>query len=480
MQKQFCFGLGIALFCVAAVLYFNTNSSNNFDLRPVGKTEALTVNGGGSNGFSNVYGVTCGIAGSSGGCNGTNGIAGSGVGTILMDAATALILYDKNSDVVVIPQEIEEALQENVSCLDPISLVWVRTRTSDIDTETLLKKIKEEYSYSFLEPVNSTFMWQKGCGYLFNALRNRAEIDSANPPPLVHEKKLKLNMLYDIKSVDGEFFYSGGMTDDKPIVLMINPLSHPTSVLFQILTLNMGYKYPMISNDFENNLQPASYILYLAQKKENVLQAKSEIIDDEKIFLIKVFSEEYNYLDQCPKPRFFTFYLLPEYHYAVKQLEVHSQNNELVYKIVNKNFKKLSGKKVYLPNESILQRYTHVTISDLVSSTPLYTENFLITEVSTKKINNKQFNLKNKFSDSGTLITDRSLRDTDEGISYMIPDNPADLDRVIEAALNGTDFVPTPLPSTTAIVIKWLLCIAGIAMIVYAGYEKFFKKKKKQ
>jgi hypothetical protein len=390
--------------------------------------------------------------------------------------AATEILHDKNSDAVVIPQEIEKALKENVSCLDPISLVWVRTRTSDIDTETLLKKIKEEFSYSFLEPVNSTFMWQKGCGYLFNASRNSVEIDSANPPPFAHEKKLKLNMLYDIKSVDGEFFYSGGMTDNKPIVLMINPLSHPSSFLFQILTLNMGYKYPMNSNDFENNLQPVSYILYLAQKKENVLQVKSEIIDNEKTFLIKVFSEEYNYLDQCSKPRFFTFYLLPEYHYAVKQIEVHSQNNELVYKIFNKNFKKLPGKKVYLPNESIIQRHTHITINDIVSSPPLYSENFLITEVSTKKINNKQFNLKNKFSDSGTLITDRALKDTDEGISYYMPANPADLDRVIEAALTGGDFVPTPLPSTMAIVIKWLLCIAGIAMILYAGYKRFIKK----
>jgi hypothetical protein len=47
---------------------------------------------------------------------------------------------------------------------------------------------------------------------------------------------------------------------------------------------------------------------------------------------------------------------------------------------------------------------------------------------------------------------------------------------LIKSALNGTDFVPTPLPSTTAIIIKWLRCFAGIAMILYAVYKKFIEK----
>jgi hypothetical protein len=51
MQKQLCFGLGIALFCVATVLYYCANNGDNFDLRPVGEAEALTVNGGGETGY---------------------------------------------------------------------------------------------------------------------------------------------------------------------------------------------------------------------------------------------------------------------------------------------------------------------------------------------------------------------------------------------------------------------------------------------
>jgi hypothetical protein len=75
MQRQLCFGLGIALFCVAAVLYFNTNSRNNLDLRPVGKVEALTVNGGGVPGASFEI-IAC--TGSYG-CN-ASGLNGNGPG----------------------------------------------------------------------------------------------------------------------------------------------------------------------------------------------------------------------------------------------------------------------------------------------------------------------------------------------------------------------------------------------------------------
>jgi hypothetical protein len=32
-------------------LYFHTNNGNNFDLRPVGEAEALSVNGGGETGY---------------------------------------------------------------------------------------------------------------------------------------------------------------------------------------------------------------------------------------------------------------------------------------------------------------------------------------------------------------------------------------------------------------------------------------------
>jgi hypothetical protein len=87
MQKQLCFGLGIALFCVAAVVYYCANNGNSFNLRTVGEAEALTVNGGGQAGASYSTGecgggtgqcIASGYIGSSGGDKWATAIATCG------------------------------------------------------------------------------------------------------------------------------------------------------------------------------------------------------------------------------------------------------------------------------------------------------------------------------------------------------------------------------------------------------------------
>jgi hypothetical protein len=48
-----CIGLGIALFGVATLVYFNGSTNNEIELRSVGEKEAVTVCGGGE------LGTTC-------------------------------------------------------------------------------------------------------------------------------------------------------------------------------------------------------------------------------------------------------------------------------------------------------------------------------------------------------------------------------------------------------------------------------------
>ena len=66
-------------------------------------------------------------------------------------------------------------------------------------------------------------------------------------------------------------------------------------------------------------------------------------------------------------------------------------------------------------------------------------------------------------------------------VKYRMPANPADLDRVIEAALTGKEFVPTPIrPSLFALILRWGLVIVGLCMIIYALVSmliKFIKHK---
>jgi hypothetical protein len=133
MQKQLCFSLGIALFCVAAVLYFNTNSGNNFDLRTVSETEARSVNGGGE----------------------TN--------TLPEDAVNGREIIQN------LPKEIEDVLKKNAEKLNKVSLIFRRTRTTQLPAEQLLKQIHCLYEYGFFEPSDHKFIWQSPCFYQYSS-----------------------------------------------------------------------------------------------------------------------------------------------------------------------------------------------------------------------------------------------------------------------------------------------------------------------
>jgi hypothetical protein len=373
---------------------------------------------------------------------------------------------------VEIPVEMKSALEKNTLELNPISFSWVTRRSTTMDLKSFFTTTKMEHNCGFFEPENNIFMWQNGYGYSFRAARTSVKPVNGKIP-YAYDNDIQLDMYANHYAIDGQCFYAGGALDDNPGSMSIYPLTSDVVFLSHPFTFYCGYKYPNSKDEMEE--LPMSYILYLNQKG-GLTSIQKTRIEGNEAFQIEAISEGYNAIDQYSIKRIISFWLLPQYNYALKQIDIKSVDNKLVHRITNDDFRLLPSKKTYIPHRSTIQHYTYSTINDTIVTSSLFTEDISLTEVSTHKINKKQFDLRNKFSSPGTLVGDRVLQNTDEGVIYIVPANPADLDRVIEAALSGKDFVPTPLPSTAAIVIKWLLCIAGIAMILYAGYKKFIKK----
>jgi hypothetical protein len=76
MRRILCFGSGIALFCVAGLLYVAGNQNNQPGMRAVGNNEAERVIGGGQMGASLTAPITCGTTDV--GCNAAQGTALTG------------------------------------------------------------------------------------------------------------------------------------------------------------------------------------------------------------------------------------------------------------------------------------------------------------------------------------------------------------------------------------------------------------------
>ena len=241
-------------------------------------------------------------------------------------------------------------------------------------------------------------------------------------------------------------------------------------VVNQEYTSFIGYKFPNTGAELGNS--PISYVLYLVNNGTIIDRRTEQDITDGELLFLKIQSKDiWSYTE-----RFFNFWLVSKYGAAVKKFTIESLDGKLVQDIENHDFFKLPNKSVYIPKKTTVNYYSYHTIPFDISDTPIFTDEYTLVEASTKKISDKQFDLRTKYSIPGTQIGDRTLQDTPDGVQYIVPANPADMGRVIEGALTGGNFTPTPLASRFAAISCWTIMLAGTGMIVYALFAKFTKK----
>jgi hypothetical protein len=402
----------------------------------------------------------------------------------------------QSSSVNSIPNEIQKVLLKNVGTIVPISVVWQQQRSASMNIDNFCKRIGGGPGlYNFFEPEDNVFMWQDEQSFLFSH-KKEVQIrigliqvdDKGKVAGTVSRNEVDFVDSYRECAQDTQKYYRGKKVgnDQAPKELSVWSLEKTLTkdadypVFDQTYMTNIGFKFPVYGREIK--MQPKSFILFLLESGGKLLSLNEDVLEGDKSLKVTI-SSDHSTIYLPNQSHIYTFWILPKLSYAVKQIEVTTIDNQIEYLVVNDDFMLLPGKTVYFPRKTHVKYYVCNNTWSGRLSEPLYQEDYVLVDVSTKKINKDQFNLSKSYTQSGVMVTDRTLRglnDTDNGLTFIVPANPADLDRVIEATLNGTDFVPTPLPSTTAIVIKWLLCIAGIAMILYAGYEKFIKKKKKQ
>jgi hypothetical protein len=381
---------------------------------------------------------------------------------------------------VQVPDSVIDALKRNADAFETVSLIWKQSRYSDMNFKDLCRKTGNLYDVGFLEPENHVFLWQNSHFYQYKTKRNILQGGYTTLPKAWEVPNLKDLLLESVQegAFDGTCYFAGGgeiasNTNTPGLAIIplekVKKLTNPTLV-FQDYTTKFGIKFS--NSGKEIGTRQESYVLFLT-KEGSISNTEEKMVDGEKVFLIEIKSQ--SIMDWNNKQRIFQFKLLPKYNYVVKQCIIKSTEGELCYRIENDDFLKVPDKEAYIPQKITAEYHTFYS-SDSISPDKLFYDVYSLAKISTSKINKDQFDLRKKYIQPGTHIADHILEDTPNGLQYIIPANPADLDRVIEAALSGKDFTPTPLPSTAAIVIKWLLCIAGIAMILYAGYKKFIKK----
>jgi hypothetical protein len=390
-------------------------------------------------------------------------------------------LYAQDASVdTSLPKNITETLEKNATELDPISLVWRRERTTSMKFETLIKKINCLYDCGFLEPVNSVFMWQGGHAYLCFTDKNAV---AGQGMPTAYEAKTKgLELVETIKerSFNGETCYIGSgheqSTLNTPTLLVYSADQAKEKLPFFTICYPeylacAGYRFPLDAPELKES--HASLVLYLINngKLISVKEVRNGAADS--LLFVEIVSKE----TWTKEDHRYRFWLSKKLNFAVERLEIESLNGKMAYQVVNSDFFQVPDKGVYLPKKCTQKCFTFMTIPGIFSGTPLFEEQYRLVDISTKKINEAQFDLQRKYDNPGTMVGNHVLsKDSPHGVQYTVPANPADLDRVIEAAITGGEFVPTPLPTTGAVIVRWLLVVLGVCMILFALYVRFIKK----
>ena len=391
---------------------------------------------------------------------------------IIVCIILSVLLYlesNGNAQTLSLPTNVSDKLTENVSDMNPISITWTQRKTTSRDRDALLSRGEKLDGITFFEQRTCTFMWQDGCAYfIVNHHNNARYSDGSGSGDSIQEN-----------SYNGEIFFVGTGNKEAEFNtprIGLFPNSHlkdPTKhipAFSQQYTAFLGYKFPNIGRELgEMHLSYIHYLIGIGR----LLEAREVNVDGEPLFFVSV--EAPYYWDEDRK-RVFLFWLTPKYNYAVKRMEIKTLENQVAYSIDNMDFAQVSQKRVYLPQRTVVQCHVNEINPDSISATPLFTEIYTVSDVSSRKINDGQFNLQAKYTTPGTRVGDRVLQESDAGLVYVMPANPADLDRVIEAARTGGNFVPTPITSTAAIVFRWLLVAAGIVLVVYVLLRRFVKQ----
>jgi hypothetical protein len=330
-----------------------------------------------------------------------------------------------------LPSAVKDALQENARALNPISIDWERTRTSDLPMGSLLDRIKySKIDIHILQPERAGIKWHTGG---FRSFYHRFR------PRLAEKRGTKTGFFnphnFDIddpgnfypfnadRSWDGVVYYNANpSTGPEPAILLIDRVERiakatPGRVLLEPEYSDYsGFHLPHLAVEMREEKEAKSLPLYMADHGWRIDAAALDKGENGSLLLkLSMSNKETKKVD---------FYLDPQLHYAVRKRIEHSSRGELALEIRCTDFVRVEGTVLHLPKSVRADWHTWVTIPDVITKPALFHETFKVEKVSHAAIDDGEFVL--KYRDPGTMIRDSTVPDAREGkpVHYRVPAKP--------------------------------------------------------
>ncbi len=177
---------------------------------------------------------------------------------------------------------------------------------------------------------------------------------------------------------------------------------------------------------------------------------------------------------ETPKELEYVYYLDPK-NYSIRRWQERAVNGRLRVQLDGSDFKQLPGHMIWLPHSYRVDQYEKTNRPGEFLDIPFLTQFVQVTSVDSKRVSDEQFEL--AYNIPGTYVSDNTLPEAklrEGGVTYRIPANPEDLDRVISDARESARLAGEGRSSR--ILLKSLLI--GVNVLAVLGLIGYFVRRR--
>lgn len=386
---------------------------------------------------------------------------------LLFQSLACLAVVSLESSAAEIPAQVREALEQNAAKMSPFTIQWKYQLVEKGLRAHLPKEVVDNSDSGALEEQQVDYKFKAGRYYFRREFSQR--LRDINEKVSGESKRL-----YEEKSYDGQriYMYSSTFVGKDPFAVGIFP-KNTDNVLFDSYFERAGFRMPKFEKDDVSKSFVPEVLALVSDGEKLVTVEKTQL--DERPCLRLVF-ETGSYIGWSGKARH-EFYLDQESAYALRRHEVKRMDGTLLTRVELSDIQRAGGSDgPWLPMKCQASYYQYKSLPKTPSKTVIMEENYRVESCSLADIPDSDFTL--GYLRPGMIVGDATLpgaTKTKSGfISYTVPANPADLDRVIERSVGQQAPVgqgPT-LSRTLLIGVNALLVVAIVLIYVWRRRQR--------
>lgn len=387
---------------------------------------------------------------------------------VLSSLLLACVPIPSAAEVKQLSPAVRTALEETANAINPIEISWKFSRTSNIAPSQLMSQLgyQESAGDSFFETMNVKYISQDAMVY---SLQEFSHVDPNTKRPDSRTEELSFNL--------EKYFNGTGIAQSRgrkqQAKLAVRSAQKgasrtPDEVIIPATYFSVaGFVMPDTWRGLFERQPAQSLILYLIHRQYLDLISETKVdLNQHSVVLLELSGKERDY----------RFFLDPERHHALIRKDELTKKGELAVRIDNATFESVSGRELWLPRSSMIQRFSSKPEPDIVSSEALYSEHVDVTRITLDRVPVETFSL--DYSNvPGTRIVDDThasgQKVVDGEVSYEVPASASRIERAIDTYVENRQQEQQELagmkkPGRISFLVLNTVCLGALIFVLIA------------